>query len=80
MLQAIVQEAMSAESCVLNGLGKHETENEACSEFYSNSLVIITHMVSVNCFCLCVYGHRLKNEADSHCSIEEEEEEGGGGG
>jgi len=28
-------------------------------------------MVSVNCFRLCIYGHRLKTEADSHCSIEE---------
>jgi hypothetical protein len=37
-------------------------------------------MVIVNCFCLCVYGHRLKIEADSHCTIVEEEEGGGGGG
>ena len=29
------------------------------------------HMVSVNCFRLCVYGHRLQTEGDSHCSIEE---------
>jgi hypothetical protein len=34
-------------------------------------------MLSVNCFCLCVSGHRLKTAANSHCSIEEEEEAGG---
>jgi len=44
-------------------LERHETENEAHNPFYSSSLTIVTHTVSVNCFCLC--------EADSHCSIEE---------
>ena len=56
-------------------LERHETENDAHSPFYSSNLAIVTCTVSVNCFCLYAYGHRLKTEADLHCSIEEEEEE-----
>jgi hypothetical protein len=57
-----VQEVLSTESCVLDGLRKgHWTENHCFvrDTCHSSSLVTVMPSTTVNCFCHCGCGHEL---------------------
>jgi hypothetical protein len=67
MFQAVLQEASTTKSCLLDGLRTgHQTENQcfASDTFAVTAWWQVEQLTFMNCFHQCSYGHKLNTEAD----------------